>query len=286
MSAHIIASKNLIFPESPRWHAGKLWLTDIFGRRLVTVTLEGELDVVWEFEDRPSGLGFLPDGTPLVGLVDSNRVVRVSGGVLVTHSDVGAATDARLNDMVVDADGTAYVGCALDRTGRDPSADLGDVILRVEPSGESTVVRRGGIIRPNGLALTPTGTLSVAEFSGARVSRWRRSPSGQFDALDSIIEMPGALPDGLCVDADGGTWVANLKAGRFLYFNATGRPSRSVTPSGRWAVACTLGGADRRTLFLTSLNPPEPGDDNTVDFAQCEGFVEALPVESAGVGLP
>lgn len=51
---------NLRFPESPRWHEGTLWFSDLFARRVMQVDLSGDVQTVVELADVPSGLGWTP----------------------------------------------------------------------------------------------------------------------------------------------------------------------------------------------------------------------------------
>ncbi|MCP1844359.1 sugar lactone lactonase YvrE [Bradyrhizobium sp. USDA 4538] len=59
-------------------------------------------------------------------------------------------------------------------------------------------------------------------------------------------------PDGICLDADGATWVASFTEDAFVRIDRTGVERKRITVSGRRALACALGGADRRTLFCLS----------------------------------
>jgi hypothetical protein len=56
-------------PESPRWHEGRLWLSNWGTRQIVAVDLDGNSDVVGEGPEGPDGLGWatnwLPDGRPV-----------------------------------------------------------------------------------------------------------------------------------------------------------------------------------------------------------------------------
>ncbi len=54
------------FLEGPRWRDGRLWMSDSFGGQVFTVDPDGEVETVVEVPGQPSGLGFLPDGTPLI----------------------------------------------------------------------------------------------------------------------------------------------------------------------------------------------------------------------------
>ena len=60
----------LTFPEAPRWRDGKLWLSDFYSHRVLTVDLAGHLETVAEVPQRPSGLGWRPDGTEASERVD------------------------------------------------------------------------------------------------------------------------------------------------------------------------------------------------------------------------
>src|SRR5579875_4220376 len=53
---------NLAFPEGPRWHDGKLYLSDMHAHQVLAVTMDGTATVVAEVPAWPSGLGWLPDG--------------------------------------------------------------------------------------------------------------------------------------------------------------------------------------------------------------------------------
>ena len=36
----------IVFPEGPRWHKGKLWFSDIFAGKVMTVDLAGRAAVI------------------------------------------------------------------------------------------------------------------------------------------------------------------------------------------------------------------------------------------------
>ncbi len=112
---------DFVFLEGPRWRDGEPWVGHVgphgapdLGRRRVS-------DVV-HVPARPSGLGFLPDGTPLV-VPMANRVVRrLEAGRLVVHADVSGTMNVDLNDLVVDSHDRAQLeNCGYDLfAGADP----------------------------------------------------------------------------------------------------------------------------------------------------------------------
>ena len=52
------------FLEGPRWHQGRLWMSDMGGGKVYTLSEAGDLETLVEVPNDPSGLGFLLDGTP------------------------------------------------------------------------------------------------------------------------------------------------------------------------------------------------------------------------------
>ena len=102
-------ASGLAFGEGPRWHGGRLWLSDMHGRQVVTVDPAGRLETVVRVEARPSGLGWLPDGRLLVVSMEDRKLLRLAGGALETHADLSALASHEINDLVVASDGCAYV---------------------------------------------------------------------------------------------------------------------------------------------------------------------------------
>ncbi len=43
-----------VFLEGPRWHQGKLWVSDMWGYTVYTITPGGEREIVCKLDTRPS----------------------------------------------------------------------------------------------------------------------------------------------------------------------------------------------------------------------------------------
>jgi sugar lactone lactonase YvrE len=54
--------EGLDFGEGPRWHDGRLWLSDFFRHAVLSIGASGDVRVELELDDQPSGLGWLPSG--------------------------------------------------------------------------------------------------------------------------------------------------------------------------------------------------------------------------------
>jgi sugar lactone lactonase YvrE len=273
----------LVFPESPRWHEGRLWFSDMFGHRVMTVGLDGQADIVSEFSERPSGLGFLPDGTPLAVLMDSRRVVRLTPGGPQVHADLSAITASHLNDMVVDSRGRAYVDCVMHpvRPGEMPPPE--DRIILVEPNGEHRVVM-DGLVRPNGLVISGDGQrLLFGSVPLAKVTVADIQPDG---SLTNPRVFAQTVADGICLDAEGAVWVGTTKQSEFRRVREGGAVADTIRlDSDKQAVACVLGGPDRRMLFMTTaLTTSE--QLHREHGRGSHGFIEIVEVEVPGAGNP
>src|SRR6266852_5709537 len=144
----------LVFPESRRWFGDTLWFADMFGKRVMTVQMDGTAKVIAEFDDWTSGIGFLPDGSPIVVLMKSRKIVRLStDGSPSLHADLTSLPADLLNDMVVDSTGRAYVDCLRRPVADSLNSARGDSIALVEPNGQSRILETGELIGPNGLAI-------------------------------------------------------------------------------------------------------------------------------------
>src|SRR3989475_10173137 len=101
----------LAFGESPRWHNGRLWLSDFGAQEVGAVDLSGKQEVIARIAGAPMGLGFLPDGRLLiVSMRDGLLLRREHDGRLVTHTDLSNLSRYPWSDLVLDGRGNAYLG--------------------------------------------------------------------------------------------------------------------------------------------------------------------------------
>lgn len=281
--------EGLVFPEAPRWRDDKLWFVDMFGHRVMTVDLDGTSTLIAEFDDLTSGLGFLPDGTPLVVLMEGRRIMRLEpGGGTSVHADLSSIPALNLNDMVVNSDGRAYVDCIKGRPS-DPTVDVGDCIVLVEANGEFRIAAEGGLHRPNGLAITADGkTLIAAELTMHRLTAFDIEGDGSLNRRRRFADVPNDLPDGICLDTEGAAWLGSARSNRFVRVRPGGVVTDTITVAdGMWASACALGGSDRRTLFMTAATvPPNPRGGLKGNLHESLGAIMTAPVSVAGAGRP
>lgn len=265
--------------EAPRWHDGRLWLVDAFARTLISVTAEGTAEVACVLNGVPAGLGFLPGGEAVVTDMHGRSLVQWAGGEPRTYADLSALTGT-IDDMVIGQAGRAYVGdLGFDLKSGIRHGPLGRIVL-VEPGREPRIVA-DGLNFPNGIALSADGRhLVVAETNGDCLARYNVGADGSLTFACRFGQ--GRAPDGVCMDCEQAAWVSLLDEHAFVRIAPDGRVLDRVEAPGRRAVACVLGGEDRRTLFCVSMQT----DHNAPAGQRNRSRVDAVHVEVPGAGYP
>jgi sugar lactone lactonase YvrE len=272
--------EGLDFGEGPRWHDGRLWLSDFFRHTVLSVGADGEARVELELDDQPSGLGWLPSGELLVVAMLARQVRRVTAdGTVHVHADLSDLATGPCNDMVVDGRGNAYVGnFGFDLEGRVEPRPAHLALVRPDGSVE---VAAPDLQFPNGTVVTPDGrTLIVGESMGARYLAFTIADDGTLHDQRVWAEVPGRGPDGCALDADGAIWRADAGGGGCFRIAEGGEVLDHVEAS-QPVFACALGGPDRRTLHLVTA--PSFGSGRA---GQGEGKVEVVEVDVPGAGWP
>ncbi len=285
----------LVFGEGPRWHDGALWFSDMHAHHVVRAELTDDRTsattrtVAEITDDEPSGLGWLPDGRLLVVAMETQRLLRVeSDGAVVEHADFSPWARGSVNDMIVAADGTAYVGDMGARI-HDGGERVPGQTFRVTPDGAVSCAA-DDLQSPNGHVLTDDGcTLIVAESGGARLTAFtvggdgtltdRRVYAALTPARDSV---PVAAPDGICLDAEGAVWVADPIGARMFRVREGGEVTDTIDFDDVIPVACVLGGDDRRTLLMCVAADWK----KDVVLGGRTGRIDAVEVAVPGAGRP
>jgi sugar lactone lactonase YvrE len=286
------------FFEGPRWRDGRWWVSDFFRRRVITVDPSGREEHVLTVESRPSGLGWMPDGSMLVVSMTDHRILRTSPeGEVTVHADAGELCSGYLNDMVVDTHGRAYASeFGFDLAGRaDPKpANL----LRIDPDGTVGVAAED-MLFPNGSVITPDGrTLIVGETAGARYTAFTIGQDGSLSdrriwaqvaptpAFTTFHETLGNLrfgPDGCALDAEDHIWSADEVGARCVRLAPGGEIVDEIRmPEGLDVFACMLGGEDGRTLLMCCA----PDFDEQARQAANEAVLLTTTVAVPHAGLP
>jgi len=252
-----VLERGLRFPEGPRWHAGRLYYSDMYAGEVRALDLKGKAEVVARVPAHPSGLGWLPDGTLLVVSMQDRKLLRVKDGAEPTvFADLSALAPFHCNDLVVDARGHAYVG----NFGSDIGAGAAPTptcLILVTPDGRAKKIAED-LMFPNGMVVTPGGrTLIVAETFGSRLTAFDIAVDGSLSNRRVWAELGGPLPDGICLDAQNAVWVAAPFSNELLRVGEGGVVHERIVMATK-PIACALGGPDGKTLFALTSDDFEP----------------------------
>ena len=265
--------EGLKFPESPRWHDDKLWFVDMDTHKVMTVDLNGKTETIIERPSQISGIGWLPDNRLLVVSMEDCRLLRLDPDGVTEVVDLSKFGTVYCNDMVVDKKGRAYIGnFGFDYFNGKPFVPT--KLILVTPDGDARVVA-DNMAFPNGTIITPDDqTLIVGETFSARLTAFDIMKDGSLTKRRIWANLKSLAPDGICLDAEGGIWIAAPGRGRVARVLEGGKITHIVKVEND-AYACMLGGQDRRMLFVA-----------TSTHARTNGRIEVVEVDIPGAGLP
>ncbi|GAA4898439.1 SMP-30/gluconolactonase/LRE family protein [Streptomonospora salina] len=287
----VVAQGGFGYLEGARWNRGALWFSDMTRRKICRLSPGEEPEDVAEVPGRPSGLGFGPDGAPMVVSIEDGRLLRVGSGGLDELADL-APVAFHPNDMAVDREGRAYIGPQGYVFGSDP---VGVGLIIRHPDGR---IDTGGedLIFPNGIAISGDGsTLIVAEsFRAPRARLTAFTVTDEGALVDQRVFAEFGSPDtetidGICIDSEGAVWAAFPWIGEFRRVREGGEvtdviqiePDTAAYPNGgTFAVDSVLGGPQMRTLYLLISDTSPERLGNSFD---ATGRIEAIEVEVAGI---
>ncbi|HET6500265.1 MAG TPA: SMP-30/gluconolactonase/LRE family protein [Amycolatopsis sp.] len=266
--------------ESPRWHGDRLYFSDWSAGEVIAVDLAGNSEVIARVESLPLCTAWLPDGRLLIVSSPDGRLLRREpDGTLGVHADLGRSG---WNDIVVDGRGNAYVN----RAGSDPMSGE-----EFRP-GSVSLVSADGAVRevaddiafPNGMAVTPdNSTLIVADSYRHSLVAFDLGADAGLSNRRVWADVGDGVPDGICVDAEGAVWYADVPNRRCVRVAEGGEVLRYIALD-RGCFACALGGPDRTTLFMVAAE--WRGMTETELVTPGSGRVLTAQVDVPGAGWP
>jgi sugar lactone lactonase YvrE len=272
--------------ESPRWHDGRLWFSDWIAGKIIAVDDEGASQVMVSHSSLPLCFDFLPDGRPL--LVSNQAVALLSvedDGSLATYADLSALSRFGFNDIVVDGRGNGYINSGNFEFAAGPpegTVQPGFVAL-VRPDRSVRVVAED-LAFPNGMAVTADNdTLVVADSYRHQLVGFDIGTDGTLSGRRVWADLGDAAPDGICLDAEGATWYADVPHQHCVRV-AEGGAILDIIPLDRGGFACMLGGRGRTSLYIVAAR--WPGMAGLGGDGPWEGQVLRTDVAVPGAGWP
>ena len=272
-----IVCDGFTFIEGPRWQNGALWFSDFYDEAVFRWSPHGTAERMVTVPLRPSGLGWLPGGDLLIASMLDKSLYRLSDqGTLSCHADLSEVAERRINDMLVDPEGRAWVGnFGFDLPAGEPVTP--GTLARVDAGG-AVHAAAGDLLFANGMALLDEGTtLVVAETFRGCLTAFDISSHSELCNRRLWAQLPeGAVPDGICVDAEAAIWVASPTTGTVLRLAAGGEVLDTID-TGRQAIACALGGDDGHTLFVSTAVATDRDTCLAVRSARVEAYAVSVP---------
>jgi len=276
LRAECVTAPLVVHGEGPVWRGdlGELWFVDMLAGDIVNVTESGKLiarrhvgAVAAAF--RPCSAGGVVVGT------ERGFALLSADEKLTPLPELWGDASVRMNDGACDSKGRFLCGSM-----ENDAAPGRGSLYRREFDGSTSVVLEGLTVS-NGLAFSLDGTSALHIDSPTHQVRRYRMPAddGAWTEYDVAAEINPAdgIPDGLCVDRDGGIWVALWGGSAVHRFDPNGRPTHIVEVPTANVTACTLGGPDGRSLWITTsrLGTSDKGD-------QIAGSIFRATVEVGG----
>lgn len=270
------------FGEGPRWHDDAFWYSDFYQQMVFRVTEEGERTGVVTIDDRPSGLGWLPNGDLLIVSMTAHQVLRyvAATGEVALYADLDPFAAHNCNDMVVHPSGNAYVGhFGFDLEAGEDFVPASMLLVRTDGSVE---VAADDLAFPNGSVITPDAkTLVVGQSFGGSYVAFDIAEDGTLGGRREWASVPGTAPDGCALDAEGAIWFSDAIGSQVVRVREGGEVTHRL-PTPQPTFACTLGGSDGTTLFV--LTSPGSHPDQVAGVGG--GAVLTHPVDIPGAGWP
>jgi len=268
--------------ESPRWHAERLWFCNWGMQEVVAVDIEGKSEVIVHIPTTlPFSIDWLPDGRLLVvSGPEALLLLREFDGSLLTYANLTGFSRHAWNEIVVDGRGNAYVNSiGFDFRGGEFSPGF----IALVTSDGSTRLVADGIAFPNGMAVTPDNqTLIVAESYAKRLTAFDIEEDGSLSNRRVWADLGDGVPDGICLDAEGAAWYADVPNQRCVRVREGGAVAQTVAVD-RGCFACMLGGPEGTTLYIVAARWDGPsniaGETGT-------GRVLAVPAPAPHAGRP
>lgn len=242
--------------EGPLWNErdGKLWWTDIDGRRLQRFSLESGAVESFETPERLCCFAFLPDQASriLAAFATGLAYFDIESKAVEWISRLEAeGSGRRLNDGRTDRQGRFWVGSMVenkDKAGGDTAALFclgrdGRLVRHVE-----------GVAISNSLCTSPDGrTLYFADSPKKAIHAYDLDPeAGTLSNKRLFAEVGEGEPDGAVTDEEGCLWSARWGAGTVVRHAPDGKVLQTVEMPAKQVSCPAFGGPDRKTLFVTS----------------------------------
>jgi sugar lactone lactonase YvrE len=249
----VLESKALV-GESPRWNPLDqcLWWVDIYEPSLNRFDPASGKSRKYTMPEHIGCFSFTRTGRVIAGMQSGIAFIQLEPTIKIERVfDLEPnALGYRFNDGRCDPGGRFWAGSIFEGLERRVGA-----LFRFEPSGRCTKLI-SELICPNGLAFTADGkTMYHSDSRLDFVWKWDVDPStGDISSQQVFLatDIQEGRPDGAVCDAENGYWICHVGAWRVARYTANGQIDRVIGLPVQRPTACTFGGANLDTLYVTT----------------------------------
>ena len=266
--------------ESPIWDEDTqcLYWVDIIGKAIRRHDFTNKKTTSWRSKDFPTAIALRQTVSgAVVALAGGVAWFDFSTGQFTSQSNPDPTVGNRLNEGRCDPSGRFWLGSMRtnlnsDGSGRDIDRHSG-ALFRLDPDGKVTRHTDYEFGIPNTMAWSPDKKTFYFGDSLRNVifAFDYDDNSGGLSNRRVLLEgFESGVPDGSSIDEDGCLWNARFGGGRVIRITPDGRVDREIIVPMTNPTSCTFGGADRKSLFVSSAQ-----------FTLSEAQLRANPLEGA-----
>ncbi len=280
-----------VLGESPLWHPAEqvLYWCDIPGHALNRFDPGSGVHTRWPFPTDVACCAPLMEGGLLLAL--RSGLVRFDTATAritaLRHTLPYDPAAERFNDGKADAQGRFWVGTIYEPRAPAQAALYRWAAGKLEKMADGITVSNGLAWSPDARTMHWADTQAHAvyafdfERAGGVLSIKRVYAEFRVKAAEQLLATYGGRPDGAAMDVEGHYWVAMYEGARLLRLAPDGSVSREVPLPVRCPTMPCFGGADLKTLYVTTAREKRPADELARE--PLAGCVLQMRVDVAGL---
>ena len=306
MNWQTVTSEPNALGESPFWHPGeqRLYWVDINGRQIWRLDPASGSSQSWAMPSEPGCIAPARAASSTAATSTNGLVIALRDGIYHASQWGGSLrclaraihdpAVTRFNDGKADPLGRFWVGTISEP--RDAAeAQLFSLDARL-PGPCRLQLQAGNATVANGLAWSPDARLIYwTDTTRHTIRAWDwQAATGSMANQRTFKDWPGkpaawqpgeagygGRPDGAAVDVRGNYWVAMFEGGRVLQISPAGEVLADIGVPARCPTMPCFGGADLKTLYLTTARHGRPSAE--LALYPDSGCVFAMQVEVPGL---